>query len=71
MVTCACPCGYTGPQCATAVNFCSPNPCLSGGSCTSSQTQCTFSCQCLTGYVGTRFVILLMEVKKTFFNEIF
>ena len=45
---------------------CANNPCLAGGTCTSSQTQCTFSCQCPTGYVGTRYLFLFNKfcIKK-------
>ena len=32
--TCECVAGFTGKNCSTNIDECSPNPCLNGGTCT-------------------------------------
>jgi Notch-like protein len=33
MFTCSCPAGYTGQECQTNIDDCSPDPCQNGGTC--------------------------------------
>jgi hypothetical protein len=49
--TCTCQPGYTGTNCQTNINECSPNPCQNGGSCTDGVN--SYTCNCVGGYTGT------------------
>lgn len=50
---CECTVGqYFGPQCGTAVNHCSSNPCYNNGTCTSAPSG--FTCDCRGFATGTR-----------------
>jgi hypothetical protein len=42
--------GYTGKNCKTAIDYCTSNPCLNNGNCTSLIGM--FACNCPVEYVG-------------------
>jgi hypothetical protein len=50
--SCQCPAGYTGTNCQTNINDCSPNPCMNGGSCTDGVN--SYTCACTGGYTGAQ-----------------
>jgi hypothetical protein len=48
--TCACPPGFTGPNCEIDVNDCAPAPCQNGGACTDGVN--SYTCACAPGFAG-------------------
>ena len=48
---CTCPPGYTGVNCQTLIDNCSPNPCLNSGVCTNGVD--SYTCACANGFLGT------------------
>jgi Notch-like protein len=49
--TCTCDPGWTGVECETNIDDCSPNPCMNGGTCSDGVDQ--YTCTCPGGYAGT------------------
>eukprot|EP00118_Oscarella_pearsei_P007970 m.40098 g.40098 ORF g.40098 m.40098 type:complete len:2143 (+) comp32899_c1_seq1:130-6558(+) len=47
---CDCAVGFTGIICQTPVDYCSPDPCLNGGSC--QMTKDGYQCTCTSGFKG-------------------
>lgn len=50
---CHCEPGFTGINCAVAINPCLPNPCKNNGLCTKNHDN-TFTCECTAAYKGPR-----------------
>ncbi|KAJ7351719.1 Neurogenic locus notch protein 3 [Desmophyllum pertusum] len=48
--SCVCPKGFTGPECATNINDCTPSLCQHGGKCIDKVND--FECDCCTGWSG-------------------
>ena len=48
--TCQCNAGFTGSECETDINDCSPNPCQNGGTCSDGIN--TYTCMCAEDFEG-------------------
>lgn len=51
---CRCPSGFTPPFCMQSHDYCNPNPCLNGGSCSQVRFGARYRCSCLSGFTGSR-----------------
>ena len=49
--TCDCAAGYSGTNCQTDIDDCTPNPCKNGANCTDNPNG--YTCGCVAGYSGT------------------
>ncbi len=55
--TCDCPVGTMGASCEISVNFCSSDPCMNGGTCSSGTRG--FSCACTVDWTGNACDVLV------------